>query len=651
MRAMTGQGMGMELAQHDFDVIVIGGGHAGAEAALAAARCGAQTLLLSHNLDHLAQMSCNPAIGGIAKGQLAREVDALGGAMGRVTDAATLQFRMLNRRKGPAVHSPRAQCDKLCYQRAMKRELEGQPNLAIHQAEAREFIVADGRIAAVTTQFAERLRARAYVLAAGTFLAGKLHYGMSSFPGGRAGDPPATALAEALRQQLGLRLGRLKTGTPPRVLAASIDFAALIPQPAEETDEAFSFFPDDAPAWPRTARRDLPCHLAQTTCETADIVRASLDQSPLYGGVIDGVGTRYCPSFEDKVVRFPHHETHTIYLEPEGEFTAEVYLNGISTSLPPAVQVRMVRSVPGLERAVLARYAYAIEYDFVIPDQIDRSLRTKAWENLFLAGQVNGTSGYEEAAGQGLLAGLNAARQAAGQAAIELGRETSYLGVMVDDLATKEITEPYRLFTSRAEHRLVLRHDNADLRLCPLAIDLGLLPTTKADAFRRYAAHLGQARERLAGACHEGRPLHEAIRAWQGEPPAAPLPFPSALLGLDLARAEDRRILRQLAIEAHYAGYLEREQKSIRRLRQLEDWVIPPGFAYGAIAGLRNEARAKLIRVAPHTLAQAGRIDGVTPAEINLLQIHLKRGTKGAPPPGASPPRRTEDSTTECSPE
>ncbi len=606
-----------------FDVIVVGGGHAGCEAALAAARLGASTMLITGNMDHIAQMSCNPAVGGIAKGQVVREIDALGGAMAKISDAASIQFRMLNRKKGPAVWSPRAQCDKLVYQRAMKLQLEESPNLEIHQAEAVGLSASKGMITGVKTAYGELFRCKSAVVTTGTFLGGKLHYGLKNHPGGRAGDPPSERLSRCLARKLKLRLGRLKTGTPPRVLAKSIDFNAMERQESEEPGEGFSFFPEDSSPL-RTENRDMPCYLTKSTERTARIVNQNLDSSPLYRGKISGIGTRYCPSFEDKVVRFPHHPTHLLFLEPEGEHTREYYLNGISTSLPPEVQIRMLHTVPGLENAVISRYAYAIEYDFVFPDQIDRGLRVKRWPNLFLAGQINGTSGYEEAGGQGLAAGLNAARSAAGGEPVEFGRDSSYIGVMIDDLVTKDIIEPYRLFTSRAEFRLHLRQDNADLRLCPIAEELGLLPAAKFAKFRAYEDLLDRTREHCRKKRHGGRALIEIVRDFHGKPPEK-LPFPASILQLELDLPEHRRALRQLAIETHYHGYLEREKKEISRLNSLEDWHIPPDFDYSAIKGLRNESRMKLTRVAPSSLAQAVRIDGVTPAEINLLQVHLKR--------------------------
>ena len=607
-----------------FDVIVIGGGHAGAEAALASARVGAKTLLLTINLDHIGQMSCNPAIGGIAKGQVAREVDALGGAMGSVADANTIQFRMLNRGKGPAVWSPRAQCDKAAYQRAVKRRLERAENLSTHQALAESFIIdGKGALQGVVTHFGDVFMCRAVVIATGTFLSGKLHYGLKNFPGGRAGDQPSERLPIAMREQLGLELGRLKTGTPPRVLGRSLDFSAMEEQKAENPDEAFSHFPE--PNEPEVTRHDMSCFMTRTTKATAEIIRQNIDKSPLYQGVIQGIGTRYCPSFEDKVVRFPQHETHIIFLEPEGENTDEYYLNGISTSLPPEVQRMMLQSVPGLERASIMRYAYAIEYDFAFPYQIERSLRVKKHPNLFLAGQLNGTSGYEEAAGQGLLAGLNAARAAAGQDPVEFGRETSYIGVMADDLANKDIIEPYRLFTSRAEYRLHLRQDNADLRLCPLASRLGLLPEWKQKLFNAYSEKLEASIALARSTRHEGKLLWEILRDMEGLDEGATLPFPAGLLGLNQEAKEDRRVMRQMAVQAHYAGYLEREEREIEALRDLEKVRIPPGIDYSTIPGMRTEARSKLAKFAPSTLAQAGRIDGVTPSELSILRIHLKR--------------------------
>ena len=605
-----------------YDVIVAGGGHAGAEAAHAAARLGAKTVLITMNLDHIGQMSCNPAIGGIAKGHVVREIDALGGILGRVTEASTVQFRMLNRGKGPAVWSPRAQCDKLAYQQAIKYELENAENLFIHQAEAEAFIIKDDEIVGVTTQFGDEFFAKTVVLCPGTFLTGKLHYGMKSFSGGRAGDFASNKLAEAMKEQLSLRMGRLKTGTPQRILGKSIDFTQMIKQDSEDVEENFTFF--DEVSYPQTKRKDLNCYLLKTTTETANIVKENLHQAPLYQGKIEGIGTRYCPSFEDKVVRFPHHEIHTLYLEPEGEYTDEYYLNGFSTSLPTDVQWKMLHSIPGMEKAEISRYAYAIEYDFVFPDQLNRSLALKKWKNLFLAGQINGTSGYEEAAGQGLVAGLNAARLAAGKEAVEIGRDISYIGVMIDDLVSKVIVEPYRLFTSRAEYRLHLRQDCADLRLCPIAYDLGLLSEKKYEKFRKYADKLNKILEKWNKLRIENKTVKEVLRLHKGIL-KEPYFVKPEMLDLDMSDKIDRRVFRQLVIMAHYEGYLEREKLEIKKIKQMEQLRIPDEFDYSKIKGLKNEARTKLIQIKPTTLAQAGRIDGVTPAELTILIVHIKK--------------------------
>ncbi len=612
------------MLEEYFDVVVIGGGHAACEAALASARIGARTLLLTLNLDHIAQMSCNPCIGGIAKGHLVREIDALGGAMGLVADATTIQFRMLNRTKGPAVWSPRSQCDKAAYQRAMKRVLEQTENLEIKQAQAVSFILEKDAVAGVETEFGDLFRCKSVVVATGTFLAGKLHFGLRNFPGGRAGDPPSVRLAEAFREQLDLHVGRLKTGTPPRLLGSSIDFSVMCPQESEETDERFSFFPDDS-IRPATFRKNLSCYMTHTDQRAAAIVRANLDKAPMYNGLIKGIGTRYCPSFEDKIIRFPQHERHHIYLEPEGEFTDEYYLNGLSTSLPPEVQTAILRTIPGLEHAKVTRYAYAIEYDFVYPEELDRSLRVKKWRGLYHAGQINGTSGYEEAAAQGLLAGLNAARHAASLDPVEFGRDSSYLGVMADDITTKEIVEPYRLFTSRAEHRLSLRQDNADFRLAPRAYELGLLPKAKYDRFTAYAEKYEKTEMVCRSIREAGRSLWDALKDCKGDADNTPPAFAPSVIGLDSADPLDRRILRRLAIQSHYEGYMRQEQQAIRRLRSLESWRIPETFDYSTLPGLRNESRMKLSKIRPGTLAQAGRIDGVTPSEISLLQVFLVR--------------------------
>ena len=605
----------------NYDVVVAGGGHAGAEAACAAARLGARTILITMNLDHIGQMSCNPAIGGIAKGHVVREIDALGGILGRVTEAATVQFRMLNRGKGPAVWSPRAQCDKLVYQQAIKYELEKTENLFIHQAEVESFIIKDNAIIGVSTQFGDNFLGKSVVLCPGTFLTGKLHYGLKSLSGGRAGDFASNKLAIALKEQLSLSMGRLKTGTPQRILGKSIDFTQMVRQDTENVEENFTFF--DEESYPQTKRKDLSCYLLKTAIKTANIVKENLYQTPLYQGKIEGIGTRYCPSFEDKIVRFPHHEIHTLYLEPEGEYTDEYYLNGFSTSLPAEVQWKMLHSIPGMEKAEISRYAYAIEYDFVFPNQLNRSLALKKWGNLFLAGQINGTSGYEEAAGQGLIAGLNAARLANGKETIEIGRDISYIGVMIDDLVSKVIVEPYRLFTSRAEYRLHLRQDCADLRLCPIAYDLGLLSENKYKKIKIYSSKLNKITDQWNKLKIEGKSVKETLKLHQGIL-KEPYFVKPEILELDMSDKSERRVFRQLVVMAHYEGYLEREKLEIKKIKQMELLRIPDEFDYTIVKGLRNEAKAKLIQIKPTTLAQASRIDGVTPAELTILRVYLK---------------------------
>ena len=601
--------------QHD--VIVVGGGHAGCEAALAAARLGASTLLLTLNSDHIAQMSCNPCIGGVAKGQLVREIDALGGEMGRNADATTIQFRMLNESMGAAAFSPRAQCDKAVYQRRMKFVLERTPNLDVLQGEAVALLLDEKRqVCGVRTAFGEEWHAKAVVLATGTFLGATLHFGLQQIAGGRAGDAAAIRLSECLRDDLGLEMGRLKTGTPVRVLGKSIDFSAMTPQPPDASGRRFSFGPCDTatPFFGNLQLEQRPCYLTHSTERTAEIVRANLQRSAMYSGVIKGVGARYCPSFEDKVVRFTDHPRHHIFVEPEGDCTDEYYLNGMSTSMPIDVQWQMVRSLPGCEKAFISRYAYAIEYDFVFPSQIDTSLGVRRYPSLFLAGQLNGTSGYEEAAGQGLVAGVNAARFAGNLGEpLRLRRDQAYLGVMIDDLVTKEIVEPYRLFTSRAEYRLELRQDNADRRLTRLGYEVGLASREALDRVEQLEHELGDARRLLATIRLGGHGVMELLARpdFQYEAhPELPVFMP--------------RILEQLRIDARYAGYIAQQREHAKAMLDLDAWHLPRDFNYD-LPGISVEARQKLTKRQPESLGQAARIDGVTPAEIAILQVHARK--------------------------
>lgn len=618
-----------------YDVIVVGGGHAGVEAALAAARMGCQTLLLTINLDTIAQMSCNPAIGGLGKGHLVREIDALGGEIGKSTDLSGLQFRMLNTKKGPAVWAPRAQCDKKAYQFRLKWVSEREPRLNVKQGEVIRLLHKDGQVQGVETAIETQYHSTVVIVTTGTFLRGLIHIGFSQMIGGRAGERAALSLSASL-QQLGLKLGRLKTGTPPRLLRRSIDFSKTRIQVGDEPVPYFTFWKDDLFHVEQAdcsgnvsysnhkyhqgsildrAGGQLPCHITFTTLKTAKIIQANIHRSPLYSGMIEGVGPRYCPSIEDKILKFPEKDNHQIFLEPEGIETDEIYVNGFSTSLPFDIQVELVKTIIGCEHAEIMRPAYAIEYDFVFPTQLKPTLETKICRNLFLAGQINGTSGYEEAAAQGLIAGINAARRVRQHDLLVLRRDQAYVGVLIDDLVTKGTIEPYRMFTSRAEYRLLLRQDNADLRLSELGHDIGLLPERNYQKFvvkrSAFETELNRLHKTHVGSNSLARLLRHPEISYK-----------------DLPKRDDTlptEVVQQVEIAIKYAGYIDRQKAEIEKASSLEDKEIPANFDYSSVPSLRNEARQKLSKIRPVTVGQASRISGVSPADISIIMVWLKR--------------------------
>jgi tRNA uridine 5-carboxymethylaminomethyl modification enzyme len=618
----------------DYDVIVIGAGHAGIEAALAAARLNCKVALLTQNLDTIGQMSCNPAIGGLAKGHMVREIDALGGAMGLNTDATGIQFRMLNAAKGPSVRAPRAQCDKKAYQFRMKNLLETQDGLDLHQGNVAELQVSGDRITGVSTNLGMSFRAKAVIISSGTFMRGLLHVGKQNQRGGRMGDAGST-LSDALLG-LGFLIERFKTGTPCRLNGRSIDYSACERQDGDEPPSLFSFMSDTIGAegdnsatnttftlnqWgnPLFHMEQLPCWITYTNGSTHDLIRSNLDQSAMYSGAIEGIGPRYCPSIEDKVVKFADRDRHQIFLEPEGRHTNEYYVNGVSTSLPYSVQYEFIRSIAGLEKAEIIRPGYAVEYDYCPPGQLFATLETKAVEGLYFAGQINGTSGYEEAAGQGLVAGANAALKILARPALTLSRADSYIGVMIDDLVTSGVTEPYRMFTSRAEYRLLLRQDNADLRLTPIAETCGLAGGQRAERVRIKAQQLSEGIKLGGQLVHQGLKLD----VWFRKPDNTVSGLPQ-----ELRNQFPEEIWRLLEIEFKYAGYIERQANMVERTRRMETHIIPSDIDYAGLGGLKNEAVAKLSAVRPATLGQATRISGITPADIAVLAVWLSRAEK-----------------------
>jgi tRNA uridine 5-carboxymethylaminomethyl modification enzyme len=622
-----------------YDVIVVGAGHAGIEAALAAARMGCQTLLLTMNADTIGQMSCNPAIGGLAKGHLAREIDALGGEMGAATDMTGLQFRMLNTKKGPAVWAPRAQCDKKAYQFRLKWVCESEPNLDLKQGQINRILHQDGMAFGVETTLEVQYLGKTIVITTGTFLRGLMHVGSNQQPGGRAGDLAASGLSASLKE-IGLELGRLKTGTPPRLLRRTIDFSKTEAQSGDEPVPYFTFWKDELfhveqsaghptslsnGKYPPSSILDaingqMNCFITFTTTKTGDVIRANLHKSPLYSGTIEGIGPRYCPSIEDKIVKFPEKERHQIFLEPEGIHTDEFYVNGFSTSLPFEVQVDLVRTIIGCEHAEILRPAYAVEYDFAYPTQLLPSLETKVCKNLYLAGQINGTSGYEEAGGQGIMAGINAARRVNSLDPIILRRDQAYIGVLIDDLITKGTTEPYRMFTSRAEYRLLLRQDNADMRLSEIGHEIGLLPERKYSKFCLKQESVYDEVKRLYSTYCNSNSLAKLLARPE--------------LGYkDLPNRNDtlsEEVVQQVEIAIKYAGYIERQEAEVEKFKNLEDKQIPDSFEFSTVPSLRLEARQKLAKIRPATIGQAARISGVSPADISILMVWLKRcGTTG----------------------